>query len=211
MAQSSAQIADLPRRRVAIVDDDDLFRESLGLNLQEEGYEVVEFANGQDALDHFIDGDGADAVLLDWRMPVLDGLATLRRLREAGIAVPVIFLTMLGDHIYEEAALQWGAIDFIDKSRSLSGRSHPHRVQHRAQAGKPARPGRALSGYLRPGARQGLRLGPWCRRLSRQRAFVHQADPPEVPRRRRWLPADRELSGVRLPLGRPRVRAGDGG
>jgi two-component system response regulator ChvI len=120
MAQSSAQIADLPRRRVAIVDDDDLFRESLGLNLQEEGYEVVEFANGQDALDHFIDGDGADAVLLDWRMPVLDGLATLRRLREAGIAVPVIFLTMLGDHIYEEAALQWGAIDFIDKSRSLS-------------------------------------------------------------------------------------------
>jgi two-component system response regulator ChvI len=120
MAPSSAKVAELPRRRVAIVDDDDLFRESLGLNLSEEGYEVVEFANGQDALDHFVAGRGADAVLLDWRMPVMDGLATLRRLREAEIAVPVVFLTVLSDDIYEEVALQWGAVDFIDKSRSLS-------------------------------------------------------------------------------------------
>lgn len=107
------------RTRVVIVDDDDLFRESLGLNLTEEGYEVVDFPSGEGALDYFLDGNEADAVLLDWRMPGLDGLGVLRRLRESRIQVPVIFLTMLSDEIYEEAALKWGAVDFIDKSRRL--------------------------------------------------------------------------------------------
>ena len=120
LAISSLQVVEVTRKRVAIVDDDDLFRESLGLNLEEEHYEVVDFANGQSALEHFVGDDGADVMLLDWRMPVMDGPTTLRRLREAGILVPVIFLTMLGDDIYEESALQCGAIDFIDKSRSLS-------------------------------------------------------------------------------------------
>lgn len=119
MAQSNLQLVAEPRKRVVIVDDDDLFRESLGLNLQEEGYTVVDYSNGQQALKHFSTGDEADALLLDWRMPIMDGLTTLRHLRDADVPVPVIFLTMLSDHIYEEAALQWGAVDFIDKSRSL--------------------------------------------------------------------------------------------
>lgn len=108
-----------PRTRVAIVDDDELFRESLGLNLAEEGYDVIDFADGQAAVTHFLVGDGADVMLLDWRMPAMDGPTTLRRLRDAGVAVPVIFLTVLGDDTYEEAALEWGAVDFIDKSRRL--------------------------------------------------------------------------------------------
>src|SRR3546814_3559009 len=64
-------------------------------------------------------GEEAGAVLLDWRMPGLDGLAVLRRMRECRIQTPVIFLTVLSDEIYEEAALKWGAVDFIDKSRRL--------------------------------------------------------------------------------------------
>ncbi len=109
-----------PPPRVAIVDDDELFRESLGLNLADEGYQVVDFADGQAAVDYFLAGAAADVMLLDWRMPRMDGPATLRRLRDANIAVPVIFLTVLGDDTYEEAALEWGAVDFIDKSRRLS-------------------------------------------------------------------------------------------
>jgi two-component system response regulator ChvI len=62
-----------PRTRIVIVDDDDLFRESLGLNLAEQGFEVVDFPGGQPALDYLLAGNGADAVLLDWRMPGLDG------------------------------------------------------------------------------------------------------------------------------------------
>jgi len=113
-------VLDTDYKRVVIVDDDDLFRESLGLNLAEEGFEVVDFPDGESALEYFQSGETADAVLLDWRMPGIDGLGVLQALREARIETPVVFLTMLGEEIYEEAALKWGAVDFIDKSRRLS-------------------------------------------------------------------------------------------
>src|SRR5262249_5130874 len=109
-----------PRKRVVIVDDDALFRESLGLNLAENGYEVDDFGDGESVLRHFGEGANADAVLLDWRMPGMDGLAVLRHLGDRDVHIPVLFLTVLSDEIYEEAALRWGAVDFIEKSRSLS-------------------------------------------------------------------------------------------
>ena len=102
-----------------LVDDDDLFRESLGLNLIDEGYDVTSFPNGRQALSYIEDGGGADVMLLDWRMPELTGLDVLRRMRRTGNTMPVIFLTVLSDDIYEEAALEGGAVDFIDKSRRL--------------------------------------------------------------------------------------------
>src|SRR6266446_3231285 len=91
-----------------LVDDDDLFRESLGLNLVDEGYEVTSFANGQDALS-YLDRGSADVMLLDWRMPNTSGIDVLRRMRGVGVTIPVIFLTVLSDDIYEEAALEGGA------------------------------------------------------------------------------------------------------
>jgi len=102
-----------------LVDDDDLFRESLGLNLIDEGYDVTSFAGGREALAYLDQGGSADVMLLDWRMPDLTGLEVLRQMRAAGATIPVIFLTVLSDDIYEEAALQGGAVDFVDKSRRL--------------------------------------------------------------------------------------------
>src|ERR1700693_3199369 len=102
-----------------LVDDDDLFRASLGLNLIDEGYEVTSFANGRDVLAYLDQGGSADVMLLDWRMPNLTALDVLRQIRAAGTSIPVIFLTVLSDDIYEEAALESGAVDFIDKSRRL--------------------------------------------------------------------------------------------
>jgi two-component system, OmpR family, response regulator ChvI len=102
-----------------LVDDDDLFRESLGLNLVDEGYEVTSVPSGRDALGFLQGGGSVDVVLLDWRMPNLSGLDVLRHMRRAGITTPVIFLTALSDDIYEEAALEGGAVDFIDKARRL--------------------------------------------------------------------------------------------
>jgi len=101
-----------------LVDDDDLFRESLGLNLVDEGYEVTSFDNGEDAL-AYLNGGSVDVMLLDWRMPNLTGIDVLRRMRSASITIPVIFLTVLSDDIYEETALEGGAVDFIDKARRL--------------------------------------------------------------------------------------------
>ncbi len=109
-----------PGARIVLVDDDDSFRESLGLNLIDEGFVVASFAGGEAALEHFQHGGAADAILLDWRMPAMNGLEVLRALRRQGTITPVIFLTALSDDIYEETALEGGAVDFIDKSRRLS-------------------------------------------------------------------------------------------
>jgi two-component system response regulator ChvI len=109
-----------PCARVVLVDDNALFRESLGLNLSEAGFEVRSFATGEAAVSHLVASDDRDIVLLDWIMPGMNGIEVLRRIREAKIAVPVIFLTELTDQIYEEAALEGGAVDFIEKSRGFS-------------------------------------------------------------------------------------------
>jgi len=109
-----------PRGRLLLVDDDALFRESLGQNLMDEGYDVASVDGGEAALGQLSKPVEVDAVLLDWRMPGLDGLGVLRLMRERGHSMPVLFLTALTDNVYEEAALALGAVDFISKSRSLS-------------------------------------------------------------------------------------------
>ena len=83
--------------RLLLVDDDALFRESLGQNLVDEGYEVENVDGGQGALDHLEKDATIDTVLLDWRMPGLDGLAVLRLMRERSHSMPVLFLTALTD------------------------------------------------------------------------------------------------------------------
>jgi two-component system, OmpR family, response regulator ChvI len=120
-----------------LVDDDDLFRESLGLNLVDEGYEVTSFDNGRDAL------------------------AYLSR-RGAGITIPVIFLTALSEDIYEEAALEGGAVDFIDKSRRLP--ILLKRLQLIAEGGRPAP-------QPEPVQAPSLRLGPLMLRFDTKRAL----------------------------------------
>ncbi|HTZ79038.1 MAG TPA: response regulator transcription factor [Stellaceae bacterium] len=106
--------------RIVLVDDEDDFRESLGLNLEDEGFQVASFGTAAAAVEHLASGGSADVILLDWRMPEVNGLEMLRELRQRDITTPVIFLTGLGDDVYEEAALAGGAVDFIDKSRRLS-------------------------------------------------------------------------------------------
>lgn len=105
--------------RIAITDDDDFFRESLEQNLSDCGFEVATFARGEELLDHVAAGGGIDLILLDWKMPGMTGINVLHRLREAEMETPVIFLTALDDQIYEEAALNSGAVDFVEKSRSF--------------------------------------------------------------------------------------------
>jgi len=67
-----------------------------------------------------VDEHRPDMILLDWKMPGMTGIEVLRELRRQKIEVPVVFLTVLSDQIYEEAGLLGGAVDFIEKSRSFS-------------------------------------------------------------------------------------------
>ena len=108
------------RTRLALVDDDPLFRESLAANLGDAGFEVREFPDGEAFLAVMESDDyRPDLTLLDWRMPGMNGIEVLRRLREEGLEFPVIFLTALQDQIYEETALSTGAVDYVEKSRSF--------------------------------------------------------------------------------------------
>lgn len=116
----AAQRAGDERLRIAIVDDDPLFRETLTENLAEAGFAVEAFDGGEPFFAWLGEGGAADLVLLDWRMPDINGIEVLRRLRDDGIEVPVIFLTALSEQIYEEAALHSGAVDFVEKSRSFA-------------------------------------------------------------------------------------------
>jgi len=109
------------RPLIGIVDDDPLFRETLGGNLGDVGYRVQDWGGGEDFLKALEEEEPRpDLVLLDWKMPGLNGIEVLRRMRDGKIRVPVIFLTVLSDQIFEEAALQGGAVDFVEKSRSFT-------------------------------------------------------------------------------------------
>ena len=122
MDQISAQTnqAVAPRARILIVDDDALFRESLAGNLAHIDFAVEEAGGGADALSRLQSGTTPDLILLDWKLPGMNGIEVLRQLREARILVPVLFLTVLSDEMYEEAALQVGAVDFVEKHRAFT-------------------------------------------------------------------------------------------
>src|SRR5262252_10747162 len=106
--------------QILIVDDDGMFRESLVQNLSDAGYVTIGFGDGPAALTHLNAGEAPDVILLDWKMPGMTGIEVLRELRKQKIEIPVVFLTVLSDQIYEEAGLLGGAVDFIEKSRSFS-------------------------------------------------------------------------------------------
>ena len=118
MTTDRSQSAAAPR--ILLADDDPLFRESLTANLEDAGYEVVGYSDGQELLDAVAAGEDGALLLLDWKMPRVNRIEVLRRLRTSGKGIPVIFLTVLSDQIYEEAALHGGAVDFVEKSRSFS-------------------------------------------------------------------------------------------
>ena len=103
-----------------MIDDDPGVRESVALNLEDSGFDVIAFEGGPSALAWFARGETADLIVLDMRMPGMDGFQVLDRLRSRGVASPVVFLTALGDDTTEESALARGAIDFVDKTKKPS-------------------------------------------------------------------------------------------
>lgn len=106
--------------RVVLVDDDDDFREAIGGELGDEGFDVRGFGDGAGMFEYFAEGGSADVIVLDWRLPGTSGLDLLGQLRRRGIMLPVIFLTGMPATSYESAALDGGALDFVNKSRGAS-------------------------------------------------------------------------------------------
>jgi len=99
---------------VLVVDDEPRLVDVVRMNLEVEGYRVVEAANGYEALDH-LKQDLPDLVILDVMMPELDGFETLRRIRAVS-NVPVIMLTVRNEEADRIRGLEIGADDYISKS-----------------------------------------------------------------------------------------------
>jgi two-component system nitrogen regulation response regulator NtrX len=102
------------RGTVLVVDDEASIRESLRMILEFEGYEVREAAGGRAALAETA-AEPPDAVLLDVKMPEMDGLETLQALRERGCDMPVLVVTGHGDVGTALEATRRGAYDFFEK------------------------------------------------------------------------------------------------
>ena len=99
---------------VFVVEDDDAARESIEALLETAGYRTAAFASGATFLDSLGSAAGA-CVVLDIKMPVMDGLEVQRRLNDSGALLPVILVTGNGDVAMAVQAMKAGAIDFIEK------------------------------------------------------------------------------------------------
>jgi len=98
---------------IALVDDDRNILTSVGMLLEQEGYHVRTYADGASALTA-LQATPPDLAILDIKMPRMDGLELLRRLRQGG-DLPVIFLTSKDEEIDELMGLNAGADDYIRK------------------------------------------------------------------------------------------------
>ena len=117
--------------RVLVVDDSEGIRGYLASLLELRGYQVDTADGGRAALALLDGGAAPDAILLDVMMPGLDGIATLRQIRERDADVPVIMLSVVGRASTIVEAMQAGASDYLNKpfeeatiGQSGSGRSH---------------------------------------------------------------------------------------
>jgi CheY-like chemotaxis protein len=101
--------------RILVVDDEEHLRRMMRLTLEASGYEVEEAADGQEGLTLFGDGHQFDATLLDQRMPGMDGLETLRRMKLQRADACIIMVTAYATIELAVDALKLGATDFVRK------------------------------------------------------------------------------------------------
>lgn len=102
-------------KRILIIDDEENIRRVTRLTLQAAGYEVGEAGDGDRGLETFGDGSAWDAVLLDQRMPGMDGLETLRHINERDPNARVIMATAYASIELAVDAMKLGATDFVRK------------------------------------------------------------------------------------------------
>ena len=103
---------------ILIVDDEDIIHRTLGMFLEELGHTIDGAWNGISALEA-IEANNYDLALVDLRMPGMDGLVLLERVREVRPNLPTVVMTGHGDPAMAERAAELGALDFLTKPVGL--------------------------------------------------------------------------------------------
>ncbi|MBR5231970.1 MAG: response regulator transcription factor [Clostridia bacterium] len=100
-------------KRILLVDDEPLIIKGLKYTLEQEGYETLSAADGEEALNVFF-SNHVDIVLLDVMLPKMDGIQVCQRIRESS-NVPIIMLTAKGEDMDKILGLEYGADDYMTK------------------------------------------------------------------------------------------------
>jgi two-component system response regulator FixJ len=106
-------VSDEPRL-IHLVDDDEAIRRSAGFMLKTSGFRVRTYESGDELVKNSSSLDPG-CVLLDIRMPGMDGLEVQQALKEKGVSLPIIIMTGHGDVTLAVQAMKAGAVDFIEK------------------------------------------------------------------------------------------------
>jgi two-component system response regulator FixJ len=102
------------KRQVYVVDDDPMIRRSMSFALRTAGFNVRPFISGEDFVED-IPSLRPGCVLLDLRMPGMDGFAVLKAIREHRVDLPVVVMTGHGDVATAVKAMKAGAHNFVEK------------------------------------------------------------------------------------------------
>uniref|UniRef100_A0A7C3V9K7 Response regulator n=1 Tax=Desulfobacca acetoxidans TaxID=60893 RepID=A0A7C3V9K7_9BACT len=103
-------------KKILVADDEMAIRLLYSEELKEEGYEVYTAANGREALE-IIDSVPLDLVILDIKMPEMDGIEALRQIKERKPDLPVLLSTAYGE--YKQDFATWASDDYLVKSSDL--------------------------------------------------------------------------------------------
>lgn len=108
-------------KKILVVDDERSIVDILKLNLQKEGYDVIEAYDGLEALSKAIPGDNSekpDLILLDVMLPEMSGFEVCRKIREVS-SVPILMITAREEEVDKVLGLEIGADDYITKPFSM--------------------------------------------------------------------------------------------
>ena len=100
-------------KRILLVDDEPLILKGLRYTLEQEGYDILTAADGEEALQVFFE-QPVDLVLLDVMLPKMDGIQVCQRIRETS-NVPILMLTAKGEDMDKILGLEYGADDYMTK------------------------------------------------------------------------------------------------
>ena len=100
--------------RILVIDDEEAIRKSLRMVLEYEGYELIEAASGPEGLET-LKREAPDAILLDIKMPGMDGMEVLQQARSRDAHTPILMISGHGTTSTAVEAIKRGATDFLDK------------------------------------------------------------------------------------------------